>query len=521
VTIYTEKMTDDDALPDTLPTLKATIASQRMEIIQQRAEIAHLKLWIAKLRRHRFGRRSERAGTRLDQLELQLEALETGASEMEAHVEPARSRSAAPVSASRALPAHLPRDVHLHHPETTLCPDCGGPLEPLGEDISELLEYVPSHFRAIRHIRPKHACGRCDRIVQAPAPPRPIARGLAGPGLLAHVLVSKYGDHIPLYRQSEIHARAGVELPRSTLADWVGEATALLRPLVAAVRRHVLSADKLHADDTPVPVLAPGKGSTRQGRLWAYVRDDRPCRDPTPPAVWFAYSPDRQGQHPRNHLRDFRGALHADGYAGFNGLYKGGQIVEVACWAHVRRKFYDLHHAHASPLAADALRRIGALYAVEAELRGQPAEVRAKGRQARAGPQLEALWTWLQTTLSQVSQKSALAEAIRYALTRWTALTRYRDDGRLEIDNNAAERSLRPVALGRKNDLFAGSDAGGERAAAMYTLIGTAKLNGRDPDAYLRTVLSQIAEHPVNRIDELLPWKLAAPPAPELPALAA
>lgn len=521
MTIYTEKMTDDDALPDTLPTLKATIASQRMEIIQQRAEIAHLKLWIAKLRRHRFGRRSERAGTRLDQLELQLEELETGASEMEAHVEPARSRSAAPVSASRALPAHLPRDVHLHHPETTLCPDCGGPLEPLGEDISELLEYVPSHFRAIRHIRPKHACGRCDRIVQAPAPPGPIARGLAGPGLLAHVLVSKYGDHIPLYRQSEIHARAGVELPRSTLADWVGEATALLRPLVAAVRRHVLSADKLHADDTPVPVLAPGKGSTRQGRLWAYVRDDRPCRDPTPPAVWFAYSPDRQGQHPRNHLRDFRGALHADGYAGFNGLYKGGQIVEVACWAHVRRKFYDLHHAHASPLAADALRRIGALYAVEAELRGQPAEVRAKGRQARAGPQLEALWTWLQTTLSQVSQKSALAEAIRYALTRWTALTRYRDDGRLEIDNNAAERSLRPVALGRKNYLSAGSDAGGERAAAMYTLIGTAKLNGRDPDAYLRTVLSQIAEHPVNRIDELLPWKLAAPPAPELPALAA
>ncbi len=265
MTIYTEKMTDADALPDTLPTLKATIASQRMEIIQQRAEIAHLKLWIAKLRRHRFGRRSERAGTRLDPLELQLEELETGAAEMNAHVEPARARSAAPASVSRALPAHLPRDVHLHHPETTLCPDCGGPLEPLGEDISELLEYVPSHFRAIRHIRPKHACGRCDRIVQAPAPPRPIARGLAGPGLLAHVLVSKYGDHIPLYRQSEIHARAGVELPRSTLADWVGEATALLRPLLAAVRRHVLSADKLHADDTPVPVLAPGKGSTRQG----------------------------------------------------------------------------------------------------------------------------------------------------------------------------------------------------------------------------------------------------------------
>ena len=286
----------------------------------------------------------------------------------------------------------------LVFPETTVCPDCGGPLKPLGEDVSERLEYVPSHFRVIRHVRPKRACGRCDRIVQAPAPSRPIARGLAGPGLLAHVLVSKYADHLPLYRQSEIYARAGVDLPRSTLAGWVGEAAALLRPLVEAVRRHVLRADQIHADDTPVPVLAPGKGSTRQGRLWAYVRDGRPCGDPTPPAVWFAYSPDRQGRHPREHLRGFRGALHADGYAGFNGLYETGSIVEVACWAHVRRKFYDLHHAHASPLAADALRRIGALYAVEAELRGQPAEVRAKGRHARAGPQLEAFRAWLQTT---------------------------------------------------------------------------------------------------------------------------
>ena len=512
-------------MPDDVPTLKAVIARQRADLAAQQTEIAHLKLWIAKLRRQQFGRRSERTEKLLGQLELHLEELEVGAAEAETRTEPANPRPAAkPAPVSRALPAHLPREVHTHPPDVAVCPDCGGPLKPLGEDVSEVLDYAPSHVRVIRHVRPKRACARCERIVQASAPSRPITRGLAGPGLLAHVLVSKYADHLPLYRQSEIYARSGVELSRSTLAGWVGEAAALLRPLADAVRRHVLESYKLHADDTPVPVLSPGRGSTKSGRLWAYVRDGRPCADPAPPAVWFAYSPDRKGQHPQQHLHNFRGALQADGYAGFNGLYETGSLVEVGCWAHVRRTFYDLHHAHASPLAADALQRIGALYAVEADLRGRPVDVRTTGRQARAGPILDAFRVWLHTTLSRISQKSALAEAIRYALTRWVALTRYRDDGRLEIDNNAAERALRPVSLGRKNYLFAGSDAGGERAAALYTLIGTAKLNGCDPEAYLRRVLRQIADHSVNRVGELLPWTLAAPPTPdtpEIPALAA
>ena len=314
-------------------------------------------------------------------------------------------------------------------------------------------------------MRPRLSCRCCERIVQMPAPSRPIDRGIPGPGLLAHVLVSKYADHLPLYRQSGIYAREGVELDRSTLADWVGSAAGLLDPLVKALARHVLAADKLHADDTPVPVLQPGRGTTRTGRLWTYVRDDRPAADTAPAAVWFDYSPDRKGIRPIEHLKRFVGILQADGYAGFDRLYETGRIVEAACWAHVRRKFYDLHQATASPLAAQAIRRIGALYEIEREIRGRPPDERCAVRQARAGPQLDALRQWLQASLSTVSAKSALAVAIRYALTRWAALTRYVGDGRIEIDNNAAERALRDVALGRKNYLFAGSDAGGDRAA--------------------------------------------------------
>jgi transposase len=381
-------------------------------------------------------------------------------------------------------------------------------LSELGEDVSEMLEYVPARFKVVRHVRPKLSCTQCDSIVQAEAPTRPIARGLAGPGLLAHVLVSKYADHLPLYRQAEIYAREGVDLERSTLADWVGATSELLNPLHEALRQYVMNAGKLHADDTPVPVLAPGQGRTKQGRLWTYIRDDRPAGDRAAPAVWFTYSPDRRGEHPHRHLADFKGTLQADAYAGFNRLYETGRIQEAACWPHVRRKFFDLHAAHASPVTTEALERIGSLYGIESEIRGRPPEERQRERQTRSRPLLTSLKDWFKESLTKLSQKSETAVAIRYALGRWPALLRYCDDGSLEIDNNSAERALRAVALGRKNYLFAGSDAGGERAAVIYSLLGSAKLNGIDPETYLTAVLRRIADHPINRIGELLPWNL-------------
>jgi transposase len=513
------------ALPTTLPDLnlldpaglKALILSQHEQLLSHQSEIEHLKLLIAKLRRLQFGRKSEKLERQIEQLELKLEELESAKGTNEsAHPSIAQASLASPATAKptrQPLPEHLPREVRTHAPNRETCAECGGRLRQLGEDVAEILEYVPARFKVIRHVRPKLSCASCERIVQAPAPSRPIERGLAGPGLLAHVLVAKYCDHQPLYRQTEMYAREGVELERSTLADWVGGSSRLLQPLVEALSRHVLAANKLHADDTPVPVLAPGNGKTKTGRLWTYVRDDRPAGDSTPAAVWFAYSPDRRGEHPRQHLRSFRGILQADAYAGFHHLYEGGQIQEAACWAHVRRKFYDLQVAHASPLAAEALKRIAELYAIEGEIRGRPPEERLQIRRTRARPLLESLQQWLQTTLTVVSRKSEIAAAIRYALSRWRALLRYCEDGGIEIDNNAAERALRAVALGRKNYLFAGSDSGGERAAAIYSLIGTAKLNGADPEAYLRMVMERIADHPISRIGELLPWNTVTEPA--------
>jgi transposase len=505
------------ALPDLdsldLQAMKALVIAQHehySKTLSSRAtEIERLTLLVKKLQQMLFGRKSEKVLRQIEQLELQIEDLVVASAIEEAQAVVPKERPAPAKPFRRPLPEHLPREVHTHMPGHEACPDCGGRLRELGEDVAEMLEYVRSCFKVLRHVRPKLSCDACDRIVQAPAPSRPIDRGLAGPGLLAHVLVSKYADHQPLYRQSEIYAREGVDLDRSTLAGWVGATSELLTPLVDAVRDHVMAASKLHADDTPVPVLAPGNGRTKTGRLWTYVRDDRPSGDTTAPAVWFAYSPDRKGERPREHLKRYRGALQADAYAGFHHLYEGETIFEVACWAHARRKFHEIHLAHASPTTTEAIARIAALYAIEAEIRGSTPEIRKTIRQARARPLLDSMRTWLEATLAKLSRKSDTAAAIRYALSRWSALTRYVDSGQLEIDNNAAERALRVVALGRKNFLFAGSDAGGERAAAIYSLLGSAKLNGLDPEIYLHHVLERIADHPISKIHELLPWNLS------------
>jgi transposase len=501
-------------LPDDIETLRAIIAEQAERLLSRDTLIEKLKAQLALLKRAHFGASSEKIERTIAQLELALEDIEAAAAETAPPMPPARDAAPKAKPARQPLPDHLPRHEVVHDAGACTCPTCGGrDFLKAGTAVSEMLDYVPASFRVLRHVQPRLVCKGCDTEITAAMPSPPIERGKPSPGLIAHVLTAKYCDHLPLYRQSEIYAREGVDLARSTMADWVGKASALLAPLIAALRSHVLAGDRLHGDDTPVPVLEPGRGRTKTGRLWTYVRDGRPYADETPPAVCYFYSPDRKGDHPRAHLKAFRGILHADGYAGFKELYEAktpGEapaIQEAACMAHVRRKFFDLTTSPA-PVAEEALRRIGALYDIERAIRGSPPERRLAVRLEQSRPRFDALRKWLDETLPELPRKSSTAEAIRYALARWKALGSFIDDGTVEIDNNAAERSIRPIALGRKNWLFAGSDKGGERAAGILSLIESAKLNGIDPEAYLRTVLTKIADHQITRIGELLPWNL-------------
>jgi transposase len=499
-----------DQLPDDPQALKQIIAAMAQDAIAAQAEIAKLRFQLARYRRAEFGRSSEKLAHEAEQLELAIEALESDQAERLAAASPIVAAAIetaieARKPARRPLPEHLIREDMVHAAPCT-CPTCGGVLRRIGEEITETLEYVPVRFKVIRHIREKLSCRSCDTVVAAPAPDHAIARGRSGAGLLAQIVVSKYDDHLPLYRQAEIFAREGVHLETSTLSGWVGATAAALNPLIDALAADVMASETLHVDDTPVPVLAPGNGKTKTGRLWTYVRDERPFAGARPPAALFFYSPDRKGEHPRTHLNEFRGVIHADGYAGFNELFAGNRIVEAACWAHVRRKFFDVHAANGSPIAKEALDHIGKLYNIEKEINGRVPDHRRRERQHRSKPIAAALAAWADETRRKLSRKSELAAAFRYMRARWTALNRCFDDGRLALDNNPAERALRCVAIGRKNYLFAGSDAGGRRAAAMYSLIESAKLNGLNPHHYLADVLKRIADHPARHVDELLPW---------------
>ena len=495
---------DLDNLPSDPALLQRLLREMAAAVESRDGEIERLQSIIKKLQRAQFGRRSERLDP--DQLALALEDLDADIArirESRPNIHPPLARP----SHRKPLPDHLPReDVRLDIEEAH-CACCGGALHLIGESVSEMLDWVPAQLRVIRTVRPKYACRTCETVVQVAAPERLIAGGLAKPALLAQVLVSKYCDHTPLYRQSQIFARHGVDLARSTLAGWVGGACWWLEALHERLVKNVFASNHLFADDTPVPVLDPGRGRTKTGRLWVYAREPRPWAGPEPPAAVYLFAPDRKAERPVSHLQHFKGVLHVDGYAGFEQLAASGDIVLAACWAHTRRKFYDVVEATGSPVATEALRRIGEIYAVEGDVRGQSPALRLVARLHRSTPVVAAFRAWLEAQLQHISGRSTLAEAIRYALSRWTGLTRFLSDGRVELDTNPVERAIRPVALGRKNYLFAGSDGGGDRWAIVCSLIETAKLNDVEPYAYLTDVLQRMLDgHPVNGLDELLPW---------------
>ncbi|HCQ3759594.1 TPA: IS66 family transposase [Escherichia coli] len=477
------------------------------------SEINRLKTLVAKLQRMQFGKSSEKLRAKTErQIQdaqerisaLQEEMAETLGEQYDLALPSALRQS----SARKPLPASLPREPRGIRPEEECCPACGGELSPLGCDVSEQLELISSAFKVIETQRPKLACCRCDHIVQAPVPSKPIARSYAGAGLLAHVVTGKYADHLPLYRQSEIYRRQGVELSRATLGRWTGAVAELLEPLYDVLRQYVLMPGKAHADDIPIPVQEPGSGKTRTTRLWVYVRDNRNAGSQMPPAVWFAYSPDRKGIHPQNHLAGYSGVLQADAYGGYQALYESGRIMEAACMAHARRKIHDVHARAPTDITTEALQRIGELYAIEAEVRGCSAEQRLAARKARTAPLMQSLYDWIQIQMKTLSRHSDTAKAFAYLLKQWDSLNVYCSNGWVEIDNNIAENALRGVAVGRKNWLFAGSDSGGEHAAVLYSLIGTCRLNNVEPEKWLRYVIEHIQDWPANRVRDLLPWKV-------------
>ena len=505
-----------DSLPEDPGTLKAML-------IAERAQNERLRQIIKELQRHRFGRRAETLPE--DQMLLGLEEVEQVAASGEAGTEISNPTARANASAKRrinrgSLPAHLPRIEVVVDIEDRICPCCGNALHRIGEDTGERLDIVPAQFRVLVVRRPKYACRSCENaVIQAPAPNRLIEGGLPTEATVAQALVAKYADHLPLYRQAQIYARQGINLDRSTLADWVGRAAFELQPVHERLLAALKASPKLFADETTAPVLDPGRGRTKIGQLWAYARDDRPWGSTDPPAVAYVYAPDRTAKQPITHLAGFSGVLQVDGYSGYRALAERNDVQLAFCWAHVRRRFYELAAAGSAPIASEALQRIASLYAIEKDIRSLSAEQRRAVRRERSRLLLDELKPWLCAKLALISQKTKLAQAIRYAVSRWDGLTRFVDDGRIEIDSNVVERSIRPIALNRKNALFAGSDGGAEHWAVIASLIETCKLNGVDPHAYLSDVITKIVNgHPNSRIDELLPW--AYPKQPPLKAVA-
>lgn len=534
------------ALPDNLVALKAMVAALHAENARMSATLrAHdqliqtLRLRIAGLKKRVFGKSSEKIEREIEQLELALEDLLIAAAESRAEptdedaTEP--SAPSAPEEPGERKPRRRPRVSEATPRERreldpgACCPDCGGELRLVGEDVSEILDMVAAHLKVLQVARLKKSCRRCEKMVQDPAPSRPIPGSMAGAGLLAFVLVSKFDDHLPLYRLNEIFARMGADIPDSTLVDWCGRAMTVLKPLIDRIDAEIMASDLLHADDTPIRVLdrsqkdkGLGKG-VKKGRIWAYVRDQRPWAGKAPPGAVYRFAPDWKEEHVREHLGQARGILQADGYKGYAKLYAStpdgaAPLREAACWAHLRRDFHDVWAATKSDIAQEALARIGALYDIERAITGQSAEIRLAARQEHSKPKVEAFRAWAEQQLTRIPGKGDLAKAFRYGLSRWPAFCLFLKDGRVAMDNNAAERALRPIGIGRKNWLFAGADTGAETLARAMTIIETAKLNGLDPQAYLADILDRIHDHKINRLDELLPWNWAPVSAPRAEA---